>query len=184
MDAFTPDKWLFPQVRTTGHPYFDLDSDECFTINYGGNISNTGTKNGFIRLLKWDKQSELKGWNILGRDGRPAYIAATAHSLGVTRNHILIFETAAQVEPLRMIGIRSVYAQQHRTPVWVIRKKDLLEGRDIVTADYIELNFDTSDVMCNTMTMMMKLRFMGNTWVPWTSLSLSTIEINLSLVEV
>ena len=108
--------------------YFDLDSDECFTINYGGNISNTGTKNGFIRLLKWDKQSELKGWNILGRDGRPAYIAATAHSLGVTRNHILIFETAAQVEPFRMIGIRSVYAQQHRTPVWVIRKKISWKG--------------------------------------------------------
>ncbi len=40
------DKWLFPQVRTTGHPYFDLESDECFTINYGGNVSNTGTKNG------------------------------------------------------------------------------------------------------------------------------------------
>lgn len=32
----------------TGHPYFDLESDECFTINYGGNVSNTGTKNGFI----------------------------------------------------------------------------------------------------------------------------------------
>ncbi|MDA0118634.1 carotenoid oxygenase family protein [Vibrio sp. T11.5] len=149
MDALTPDKWLFPQVRTTGHPYFDLESDECFTINYGGNISNTGTKNGFIRLLKWDKKSTLQGWEIIGRDGRPAFIAATAHSLGVTRHHILIFETAAQVEPLRMIGIRSVYAQQHRTPVWVIRKKDLVSNRDIVVADYIELNFDTSDVMCN-----------------------------------
>ncbi|RSD30961.1 carotenoid oxygenase family protein [Vibrio pectenicida] len=149
MDALTPDKWLFPQVRTTGHPYFDLDSDECYTINYGGNVSNTGTKDGFIRLLKWDKQSKLRGWRVVGRDGRPAFIASTAHSLGVTRNHVLIFETAAQVEPLRMIGIRSVYAQQHRTPVWVIRKKDLQERRDIVTADYIELDFDTSDVMCN-----------------------------------
>ncbi|MDN3610034.1 carotenoid oxygenase family protein [Vibrio ostreicida] len=149
MDALTPDKWLFPQVRTTGHPYFDLNSDECYTINYGGNVSNTGTKNGFIRLLKWDKKSALEGWNIIGRDGKPAFIAATAHSLGVTRHHILVFETAAQVEPLRMIGIRSVYAQQHRTPVWIIRKKDLAANRDTVTADYLELDFDTSDVMCN-----------------------------------
>ena len=149
MSPFIPDKWLFPQVRTTGHPYFDLESDECFTINYGGNISNTGTKNGFIRLLKWDKHSPLQGWNIIGRNGKPAFIAATAHSLGVTRHHILVFETAAQVEPLRMLGISSVYAQQHRTPTWIIRKKDLNPGRDYVVADYLELDFDTSDIMCN-----------------------------------
>lgn len=149
MSPFIPDKWLFPQVRTTGHPYFDLESDECFTINYGGNISNTGTKNGFIRLLKWDKHSPLQGWNIIGRNGKPSFIAATAHSLGVTRHHILVFETAAQVEPLRMIGISSVNAQQHRTPTWIIRKKDLYPGRDYVVADYLELDFDTSDIMCN-----------------------------------
>lgn len=149
MDALTPDKWLFPQVRTTGHPYFDLGSEECFTINYGGNVSNTGTRHGFIRLIRWNKSGKLKGWEVIGRNGKPAYISATAHSLGVTRNHVLIFETAAQVEPLRMIGIRSVYAQQHRTPVWIIRKKDLNNNHGIVVADYVELNFDTSDVMCN-----------------------------------
>ncbi len=149
MDAFIPDKWLFPQVRTTGHPYFDLDSDECFTINYGGNISNTGTSNGFIKLMRWDKHNPLENWNIVNRDGQSAFIAATAHSLGVTRHHVLIFETAAQVEPLRMIGIRSVYAQIHRTPVWIIRKRDLIPGRDHVVADYLELDFDTSDIMCN-----------------------------------
>jgi len=27
MSPFIPDKWLFPQVRTTGHPYFDLESE-------------------------------------------------------------------------------------------------------------------------------------------------------------
>tara|TARA_B100001059_G_scaffold128156_1_gene128056 strand:- start:474 stop:1520 length:1047 start_codon:yes stop_codon:yes gene_type:complete len=163
MSPFIPDKWLFPQVRTTGHPYFDLESDECFTINYGGNISNTGTKNGFIRILKWDKQSPLQGWNIIGRNGKPAFIAATAHSLGVTRHHILVFETAAQVEPLRMLGISSVYAQQHRTPTWIIRKKDLNPERDYVVADYLELDFDTSDISVITMTMKTKSLYMANT---------------------
>ncbi|MCW0469808.1 hypothetical protein OH492_14780 [Vibrio chagasii] len=43
------------------------------------------------RLLKWDKHSPLQGWNIIGRNGKPAFIAATAHSLGVTRHHILVF---------------------------------------------------------------------------------------------
>ncbi|MGI9280588.1 MAG: carotenoid oxygenase family protein [Endozoicomonas sp.] len=149
MNTLTPDKWLFPQIRTTGHPYFDLESNDCFTINYGGNISNLGTRHGFIRLIKWDKEGHLKSWNIIGRNGKPAFIKATAHSLGVTRNHILVFETAAQVEPLRMIGIRSVDAQRHRTPIWIIRKKDLVEGKGVVIADYLELDFDTSDTMCN-----------------------------------
>ena len=149
MDSFIPDKWLFPQIRTTGHPYFDLESDECFTINYGGNVANTGTKNGFIHLIKWDKYHPLQRWRIFGRDGHPAFIAATAHSLGVTRHHVLVFETAAQVEPLRMMGIRSVQPQQHRTPVWIIRKADLQLGQEFVIADYLELDFDTSDIMCN-----------------------------------
>lgn len=149
MDVLTPEKWLFPQVRTTGHPYFDLETNDCFTINYGGNIGKLGTRHGFIHLIKWDQKGALQRWQVMGRDGRPAFIAATAHSLGVTRHHILVFETAAQVEPLRMIGIRSVEPQKHRTPVWVIRKKDLLAGKTQVIADYLELDFDTSDVMCN-----------------------------------
>lgn len=149
IDAFTPAKSLFPQIRTTGHPYFDLHSNDCFTINYGGNIGNTFIKDGFIRLMKWDKTEKLQTWNVINRHGKPAIITATAHSLGVTRNHILIFDTAAQVEPLRMIGIRTVYPQQHRTPVWVIRKKDLIQGKEHVVADYLCLDFDTSDVMCN-----------------------------------
>ncbi|QUJ68414.1 carotenoid oxygenase family protein [Photobacterium sp. GJ3] len=149
IDALTPEKWLFPQVRTTGHPYFDLETQVCFTINYGGNLGNIGTAEGFVDLIRWDQQGALKHWQVVGRDGRPAFIAATAHSLGVTRHHILIFETAAQVEPLRMMGIRSVAPQQHRTPVWIIRKKDLKAGNTQVVADYLELNFDTSDVMCN-----------------------------------
>lgn len=148
-DFFTPDKWFFPQVRTTGHPFFDLHTGESFTINYGGNVGTTGTRNGFIRLIKWDMQGAFKAWNIVSREGDNAYLVATAHSMGVTRNHILVFETAARVETTRIIGTKIVTPQQHKTPVWIIRKSDLVEGRDHVVADYLELDFDTSDVMCN-----------------------------------
>ncbi|WP_230409278.1 carotenoid oxygenase family protein [Zooshikella harenae] len=146
---FIPEKWLFPQVRTTGHPYFDLEKHECITINYGGNMGETGLKDGFIRLLRWNLQGKFQAWNIISRSGKNAFITATSHSLSVTRHHILIFETAARVESTRILGSRKVTPQQHRTPVWVIRKKDLNPSNKNVVADYITLSFDTSDIMCN-----------------------------------
>ncbi|ABC31373.1 hypothetical protein HCH_04674 [Hahella chejuensis KCTC 2396] len=148
-DALTPDKWLFPQVRTTGHPFFDLERGECFTINYGGVIGELGTSDGYLRLIRWNLQGALEAWNVVSRQGVNAYLTATAHSLGVTRNHILIFETAARVEATRIMGTRIVIPQKHRTPVWIIRKADLTSGAEQVVADYIELDFDTSDIMCN-----------------------------------
>ncbi len=148
-DVFTPNKWLFPQVRTTGHPFFDIEQSQCYTINYGGNAGESGLKDGFIRLIRWDMAGAFEHWNIIDRKGKNAYIAATSHSLGVTRNHILIFQTAAFVENSRIMGFKSVTPQNHTTPVWIIRKADLVEGHDTVIADYLELDFDTSDIMCN-----------------------------------
>ncbi len=149
LNFFTPKKWLFPQVRTTGHPFFDLEQGLCFTINYGGNIGATGVNDGFIKVIKWDLKGSLQSWNLVDRQGKNAYIKATSHSMGVTRNHILIFETAAFVEGGRIMGIKSVTPQQHNTPVWIIRKADLLSDQKDVIADYLELDFDTSDIMCN-----------------------------------
>ncbi|WP_299491366.1 carotenoid oxygenase family protein [uncultured Shewanella sp.] len=148
-DLLAPDKWLFPQIRTTGHPYFDLNNQECFTINYGGNTGDTGTRNGFIQLIRWDEVGPFESWQVKLRNGDNAYISATSHSLSVTRQFILIFETAARVENSRILGIRSVTPQKHRTPVWIIRKADLIAGQNDVLADYLELDFDTSDIMCN-----------------------------------
>ncbi len=148
-NAFTPDRWFFQQVRTTAHPYWDQDSDQVFTINYGGNVGESGLSNAHLHLLMWDKQGPFNRWNVLTRDGKPAYISSTTHTFGVTREHILIFNTAARVEALRMIGIDSITPQTHSTPIWIIRRSDLLDHQDHVIADYVELNFDTSDVVCD-----------------------------------
>ncbi|WP_444894217.1 carotenoid oxygenase family protein [Microbulbifer sp. JMSA004] len=148
LENLTPEKWLFPQVRTTGHPFFDLETGNCITINYGGNIGDSGSS-GFIRLIRWDREGAFESWNIRDRQGNNAYIAASSHSLGVTRNHIIVFETAARVESTRIIGTRIVLPQEHRTRCWVIRKADMVPGADTIIADYLELGFDTSDIVCN-----------------------------------
>jgi carotenoid cleavage dioxygenase-like enzyme len=149
IDFFTPKKHLFPQIRTTGHPFFDLETSECFTINYGGNIGSIGIKDAYLKLIHWDLVGQLHSWNVVDRQGNNAYIKATSHSLGVTRNYILIFQTAARVEPTRVLGTINVAPQEHQTPVWIIRKSDLNGTPGNVVADYLELNFDTSDIMCN-----------------------------------
>lgn len=149
IDFFTADRWLFPQIRTTGHPFFDLETGECITLNYGGNIGTSGLHDAFMDVVMWDGRGKLTRRSIRRRDGKPAFIAATSHSLSVTRHHVLIFETAARVENSRFLGGRRVMPQSHRTPVWIIRKADLQTSNSDVVADYIELDFDTSDIMCN-----------------------------------
>lgn len=149
VDALTPKKQLFPQIRTTGHPFFDLEKEECFTINYGGNVGELGKKDAFLRLIHWDLSGPLRPWNVVDRQGNNAFLETTSHSLGVTRNHILIFQTAARVELTRILGGTFVAPQQHKTPVWIIRKADLLATNEHVVADYVELDFDTSDIMCD-----------------------------------
>jgi hypothetical protein len=149
IDALTPKKHLFPQIRTTGHPFFDLEKEECFTINYGGNVGKMGKKDAFLHLIHWDLAGPLQRWNIIDRQGNNAWLETTSHSLGVTRNHILIFQTAARVEATRILGTTTVTPQQHKTPVWIIRKADLFNGTKQVIADYVELDFDTSDIMCD-----------------------------------
>ncbi|MCX4028935.1 carotenoid oxygenase family protein [Endozoicomonas sp. SM1973] len=148
-EAFAPDKWLFPQIRTTAHPYFDFKTGECYTMNYGGNMGTTGTRHGFVRLIKWDRESRFNSWTIVNREGNNIYISTTSHSLGVTRNHIIIFETASRVENTRVLGTKIITPQEHKTPIWVIRKSDLYESNSKVVADTIILDFDTSDIMCN-----------------------------------
>ncbi|AWF80970.1 hypothetical protein BTJ40_09185 [Microbulbifer sp. A4B17] len=148
LDNLMPDKWLFPQIRTTGHPFFDLETGNCITINYGGNIGDSGNS-GFIRLILWDRQGAFKSWNIRDRQGNNAYIAASSHSLGVTRNHVIVFETAARVESTRILGTRIVIPQEHKTRCWVMRKSDMVPGNENIVADYLELGFDTSDIVCN-----------------------------------
>lgn len=144
---FTPSRWLFQQVRTTAHPYWDQSNDCLYTINYGGNVGATGVGRGFVDLIEWDKQGPFKRWQVMGRDGQAAVINATTHTFGVTRNCILIVETAAQVEPFRLMGSQVIQPQTHRTPLWVIRRQDLKANRQQVIADYVELNFDTSDIV-------------------------------------
>jgi carotenoid cleavage dioxygenase-like enzyme len=144
---FTPSSWFFQQIRTTAHPYWDQTTDHLFTINYGGNVGETGLNSAFLDLLQWDKTGPFKRWQVMDRNGKPAYITTTTHCFGVTRNHILIISTAARVEPFRLVGAQSIDPQQHKTPIWVVRREDLQEGVDQVVADYVELDFDTSDVV-------------------------------------
>ena len=148
LGTLTPKKWLFPQVRTTGHPFFDLETGHCITINYGGNTGDNPA-GGFIRLIAWDQQSRFKTWNIKDRQGNHAYIGATSHSLGVTRHHVIVFETAARMETTRILGSQIVLPQPHRTRCWIIRKADMQPSRSDIVADYVELGFDTSDIVCN-----------------------------------
>ncbi len=143
--GLSPKTWLFPQIRGTAHLYFDERTDETFMHNFGGNVGETGK--GFLRLIRWDKQGALQSKAVRGRDGKAAFLIATGHSLGVTRNHVIIFDTAARVEGGRIFGLRAIDPQKNQVRLWVVKREDMHKDRDWIVADSIVLNFDVSDVM-------------------------------------
>ncbi len=143
--ALTPKKWLFNQVRGSAHTYFDHRTSECFTVNYGGNVGKIGS--GFIRLLSWDLKGRLQGKNVIGPDGKAAKLLGTGHSLGVTRNYIVIFDTATRVEADRILGFHTIDPQPHLMNIWIVRREDLRKSGDTVRAETVALDFDTSDIM-------------------------------------
>ncbi|SMF82859.1 carotenoid oxygenase family protein [Pseudobacteriovorax antillogorgiicola] len=140
---FTPKKWLFPQVRTTAHPYFDERNGDAYTVNYGG----LSALSGFLNLVSWDRVGRLKHWRVKTFDGSSPQIIGTVHSIAVTENLIIIFDTAARVEFLRTIGLKGITPQTNTTPTYIIRKKDLRRDSDTVMAHRYVLPFDTSDVL-------------------------------------
>ncbi|MBR8831878.1 MAG: hypothetical protein N5P05_002139 [Chroococcopsis gigantea SAG 12.99] len=48
----------------------------------------------FVYIMAWDGQGELERWKVLDEEGNPITIEQTIHQIGVTRDYIIIVDTA------------------------------------------------------------------------------------------
>ncbi len=122
--------WPFPLLMSTAHPAVDPESGELFSVAYGLELLGMGA---FTELVRWDGSGELETWELLDTDGLPVEISQSVHQLALTRNHVILADTAFLVEvDLLMEG--ETQAQSPDTVLWIIDRADLSAWNPVVTA--------------------------------------------------
>jgi len=107
----------FPMILSAGHPFYDPATRALFTINYGRSLSSMGgaashalhtlgadfwkSQGGmpasFTDLVRWDGHGALEHWRLKDTQGNDIQIAQSVHQVAVTRNYIVLFDTAFRV---------------------------------------------------------------------------------------
>jgi carotenoid cleavage dioxygenase-like enzyme len=159
--AETFDSAPFPMILSCGHPFWDPRTAEMFTINYGRSLSSMGPHpekigslgprfwnrqggmpQSFTHLVRWDGDGPLQHWQLIGPDGTEVQVTQSVHQVAVTRNWIILFDTAFRVgfeqwfndpfpsghaaeELLRALLAR---AQNPYTSLWLIPRGQLGTG--------------------------------------------------------
>jgi Retinal pigment epithelial membrane protein len=113
-----PLPYLFPPIFSTAHPAFDTYTHEMFGVNYGRSLENfiesvpaleeidklfpevrqfweqfKGLED-FVYLIRWDGSNPLERWTLINSDGSPVSIKQTIHQIGVTKDYVILMDTA------------------------------------------------------------------------------------------
>ncbi len=94
-----PAPWLFPLVLTSAHPSEDPRTGELFTANY----ANAGAGNpGFTHLIRWHRRGPLEHFQLIDEHGDPVVIEQCVHQIALTKNHVVLQDSAFVVEMRQM----------------------------------------------------------------------------------
>ena len=108
----------FNPILSTAHPAYDTYTQEAFTVNYGRSLENfietvlaidgllpevaqflqqvSGLKD-FVYLICWDGDSPLARWKLVNPDGSPVIIKQSIHQIGISRDYVVLMDTAFTV---------------------------------------------------------------------------------------
>lgn len=134
-----PVPWPFPLILSTAHPAEDSSTGELFTVNYS-NPAPGGTP-GYSHLLRWTGK-HLEHFKLIDSSGEPVQIHQCVHQVQVTRNWVIVQDSAFVVEmrqmaldvlgqvvpvgPLRAwLGAGQMRSQRPTSVFYAIRRRDL-----------------------------------------------------------
>ncbi len=99
-----PAPWVFPLLLTSAHPAHDKETGEFFIANY----ANAGAGNtGFTHLIRWHNRGSLEHFQLVDHNGEPVIIEHCVHEVALTRNHVILQDSAFAVE-MRQMAIDAV----------------------------------------------------------------------------
>ena len=141
----------FPITMTTAHPCWDHEEKQLYVVNFApSDLSDSP----FLTLLRWDGEGELEKWELLLSDGQGATVTQSIHQICVTRNHIILCDTAFASEFMDTFGGSSETMHRTESLFYIIPKAGLSNGGGTAVAYPITIpreaihflaDFDDSD---------------------------------------
>ena len=113
-----------------------------------GWIQKYTTTDDCVNLIRFDGEGELKRWQLLDESGKSLRIYQCMHQTSVTKDHVVLMDSSFKFafdllisnpfphEPIidEMIRVLSAKTILPSTQVWIVKKSDLVEGKDTATA--------------------------------------------------
>jgi carotenoid cleavage dioxygenase-like enzyme len=120
----------------------------------------SGSKsNDFVDLLRWDGAGAFERWKVMLPNGKPMKIEETSHQMGVTRNYVVLMDTAFKLAPEDLLPpptykqeksaenlLRDLldYPQTSVTKLYIIPRSELQSGKSTVTARQLVIPRETA----------------------------------------
>lgn len=135
-----PAPWLFPLVLATAHPAEDPRTGEFFTANY---INPSMASSTFCHLIRWKERGAFEHFQLLDDDGNPVAIEQCIHQIVLTKNHVIIQDSAFVVEMRQLVvdatdmvipgisdlfGSDNMQAQRPTTVLYLVPRAALTRG--------------------------------------------------------
>lgn len=104
---------------------------------------NPEASGNFVHLVRWDGQGGLERWHLVLPNGSAVVIEQTMHQIGVTRDYIVLADTAFKFGLEQILNnpfpdspgverlLRTLLArpQNPETALYIVRRRDLLGGQ-------------------------------------------------------
>jgi carotenoid cleavage dioxygenase-like enzyme len=140
--------WILPQpfkmVMSTAHPA--VDGNTLFTVEYNTEIIGNGT---WTRICRWHGTGPMQSWRLVDIYGTDVSIEQSVHQMVVTEDFIVLVDTAFVTEIEDMFGFDSTIAQSPDTVMWLIRRDDLRDGLDQITAKKVQVPLEVTHAYCD-----------------------------------
>jgi hypothetical protein len=103
----------------------------------------------FVYLLRWDGTGNLERWKLRLPDGSPVKIEQTIHQIGVSKDYVILMDTAFIVGLEQLINnpipenkqleelIRNLLESPNRPDsyIYIVRRGDLISGQYPIDSD-------------------------------------------------
>ncbi len=126
--------WIFPMHMSGAHTAYDQNTGEVFIINCLFEIPiSLGTIKPDTYIHIWNGQGNFQTTQIIDeRTNKPVEIKQSTHQIAITKNYVVIIDTAFIIEYLRMLlpEVRAK-AQSAYNQVWLVPRAELKGGKAI-----------------------------------------------------
>lgn len=138
----------FDVFFSTAHPFYDDHTGFLFSVNYrGGALAGDGE--AFTDVVRWDGAGDLERWSLVLEDGSPVEIQQSTHQIGVTRDYVVIMDTAFYIEGEQIVNPDFSAAQSPDTVIYIARRADLKPGRDEVQVRRLVIAREAVHFLCD-----------------------------------